>query len=345
MISRVGTGPRPWRARLRLRGVQEQKSFRTRAEAEEWERDQRETYARERAGLPVQRGPIRYDALAKLYLDGYTAKSKAWFEGRLQHSRDRWGQVYVHLLRPEQIAAWLHSELDLSPKGKQHVLTAMRQVLNAGVEWSYLRQSPVRSAAVKAPKQEAPDVRPLESWAEVLKVADAAGPHYSPLIRFACATGLRPQEWASLEWSDIDRERGVMNVRGTKTDSARRAVVLSKLALDALSDTAQSISTPLVFRSPTGRPIKTKKWGQKTWRKALAVAGLAHRPSYQMRHTYATLALAEGIPLEWISGQMGHATIDITRKHYARFVKRVDDRMRALLNQMEETDAPEALRE
>ena len=58
-----------------------------------------------------------------------------------------------------------------------------------------------------------------------------------------------------------------------------------------------------------------------------------------MRHTYATLALGQGCTLEWISEQMGHTDIRTTKKHYARFIKKVDDRMRALLDQLEMTPA------
>jgi integrase len=39
-----------------------------------------------------------------------------------------------------------------------------------------------------------------------------------------------------------------------------------------------------------------------------------------MRHTFATLALAAGVPIEWVAGQLGHSDIRITAKHYARFL-------------------------
>lgn len=46
----------------------------------------------------------------------------------------------------------------------------------------------------------------------------------------------------------------------------------------------------------------------------------------------------QGCTIEWVSKQLGHRDIHITLKHYARFVKRVDDRMQALLDQMGEED-------
>jgi integrase len=46
-----------------------------------------------------------------------------------------------------------------------------------------------------------------------------------------------------------------------------------------------------------------------------------------MRDTFATLSLADGAPLEWISEQMGHSEIDTTRKHYARWLPSADTRI------------------
>ncbi len=67
---------------------------------------------------------------------------------------------------------------------------------------------------------------------------------------------------------------------------------------------------------------------------AISRSGLAPRPPYQMRHTYASLSLAAGADIYWVSKQMGHKDISVTLKHYARFARgsAVDERNRRLLN-------------
>ena len=43
---------------------------------------------------------------------------------------------------------------------------------------------------------------------EVNVLADELGPIYGPLVIVTAYTGLRPSEWAALEWRDIDRDAG-----------------------------------------------------------------------------------------------------------------------------------------
>jgi integrase len=89
----------------------------------------------------------------------------------------------------------------------------------------------------------------------------------------------------------------------------------------------------LVFRAPAGGYIDLDNWRRRVWKKAIAASGVEYRPLYQMRHTFATLALAAGADLYWVSRELGHESIRTTLKHYARFVAAVDDRNLRLLDE------------
>jgi integrase len=188
------------------------------------------------------------------------------------------------------------------------------------------------ASGVEMPKEPIYDAHPFESWSEVERAAGVASrPRDRALILFACATGLRPQEWRALKWSDIDTASRSLRVSRTvqngriveaqgKTRGSLRTVLLSKLALSALV----SLPTPLrrdqlVFPGKAGDVLDLAAWRRGPWRRALGGASLAYREPYGMRDTFATLNLTDGAPLEWISEQMGHSEIDTTRKHYARW--------------------------
>jgi integrase len=141
----------------------------------------------------------------------------------------------------------------------------------------------------------------------------------------------------ALEWRDVDRAAGVLRVNRTvqaekiaeanaKTQGALRAVELTDLALEALD----SLPTPLrrdqlIFPGKRGGILDVHAWSRGgdrpgPWTKALAAAGLDYREPRQTRHSFATLALADGARIEWISKQMGQEDIATTLRHYHKWL-------------------------
>jgi integrase len=88
----------------------------------------------------------------------------------------------------------------------------------------------------------------------------------------------------------------------------------------------------LVFKAPRGGAISLRNFRRRVWYKALTDAGVGRRPPYQCRHTFATLALAAGADVYWVSRQLGHADIGTTLKHYAPFLPDVQERNLRVLN-------------
>jgi integrase len=307
---------------------------------------------RRRHGLPEERGNITYDDLADLFLAQYqhSERSKRSLRERLAYSRTAFGPLNVRDLMPEQIDVWnarlaKQSGEPLSSTMRGHALRAMRQVLAYGVACHYLAENPARG---RGPKPRRRHVEPFESWAQVSAVAAKAG-KYGPLIRFACATGLRPQEWQAVEWRDVDLNARELRIERTvqdgkieragKTDGSLRTVQLQRVALDALRDLlaqhrADGLTFPrgLIFPAPEGGIINLSNYRKRVWKKALADAELPYRALDETRHTFATLALAGSAPIEWVSKQLGHTNIQTTLKHYARWLPAADDRIIALLD-------------
>jgi integrase len=331
--------------------------FRTKKELEDFDRAEYDKKARLKRGLPTPERNVSYEELVEIVLAQQPEQGTQWTREMLSYSRTRFGAEQVRRIRSDEIGRWINSlsgtksEKPLSGKTKQHVLAAMRAVLERGVVQGFLDVNPARPAAVRTPRAEETDVIPFDSWAEVYAVAEAAGRPYGPMIRFACATGLRPEEYLALTWADVDRQRRECHVRRTvvkgkvkatgKTRNSLRSIVLTDQALAALRE----LPTPLrpdqlVFPAPKGGHLNLNNLRNRVWRDAVAEAkiddkalNLSPRPLYQTRHTFATLALAATGDLAWISQQLGHADIQITRKHYARYLPAVHSRNLDTLNQ------------
>src|SRR5687768_14680528 len=101
---------------------------------------------------------------------------------------------------------------------------------------------------------------------ELDKIATELDKVYGPTIRFAAATGMRPEEWAALERQDVDRAASVVHVARThvegvtkaygKTSASVREVPLSAAALTALEAVPPRLDTRLVFYGPRGAHVK-----------------------------------------------------------------------------------------
>jgi integrase len=102
---------------------------------------------------------------------------------------------------------------------------------------------------------------------------------------------------------------------------------------------SESVLSPLlVFRASKGGVPNPSNFRKRVWKKALADAGVPYRAFDQCRHSYATLTLAAGAPIEWISNQLGNSKLQVTIDHYARWLPRADERIHTLIDSYVETN-------
>ena len=79
----------------------------------------------------------------------------------------------------------------------------------------------------------------------------------------------------------------------------------------------------LVFTWPDGRPLHPERFSKWFEQHARAV-GLPKIRLHDVRHSYATAALAAGIPAKVVSERLGHATIAITLDVYSHVIPGMD---------------------
>jgi integrase len=94
-----------------------------------------------------------------------------------------------------------------------------------------------------------------------------------------------------------------------------RAVPLPVRAAAALEALPARIDTPVLFPGERGGHLNLHNWRADHWTPAVRAAGLAHRPPYALRHTFAAFSIAAGVSLYELARFMGTSVEQIDRTY------------------------------
>lgn len=141
--------------------------------------------------------------------------------------------------------------------------------------------------------------------------ADGAHPYHVAIIRLLALTGARKNEIARLRWSEVDFERGLLQLEDSKT--GRKAIRLGAAAQVVLKEIERKDS-PYVFPDPRDAtlPIRNLDWAWVGFRKR---AGMEDLRIHDLRHSFASVAVAGGAGLHLIGKLLGHSHVATTSRY------------------------------
>lgn len=273
----------------------------------------------------------------KSTVDGYKAQMEGFWVPEL-------GELALPAVKHTDIATAIAEKAAEGITGKttNNLLIPIRAMFAAAVADKKITSSPV--SQIHNRRHQKPPIDPFsrdEMDMIVGRLSTGLQVIYNYFL-FAFTTGMRPSELIALRWGDIDWNRRTAQVsraqvrhkeKGTKTHQVRD-VDLNDLAVTAL--TAQKAHTFLrgpdvpIFCDPSGaRWLSERKLREDFFHPALKACGIRRRPAYNTRHTYATVALMNGVNPAYIARQLGHANTAMLFKHYAKWIEGADSGLEA----------------
>jgi integrase len=242
----------------------------------------------------------------------------------------------------------------LKPRTVRYVHTILSAAFSDAVSWQRLVVNPVtRATPPSASASKSPE---MQTWtgAQVRRFLELCeGDRYHPAFAFLALTGCRRGEALGLRWSDIHWERVTAAIRQSvipltkpsgkgrearivaRTKTGRARVVeldaatitmlrswKAKQAKERLLVGAAYRDHDLVFCRPDGLPYHPEAFS-KTFDRRLRQSRFAELPIirlHDLRHTWATLALAAGVDVAIVSKRLGHGSPATTWQTYQHVV-------------------------
>ena len=200
---------------------------------------------------------------------------------------------------------------------------------------------------------------------EVLRLLEDVPVKWKAAMYLLIYSGMRRGELLGLEWKDIDFENKVVSIRNTsqcvkgmgivtkcpKTESSVRTIKLAECVFDVLREyrkewlfmkkvlyetwqseieitlvdgSKKKIPNDRVFIKEDSTPMHPDSISD--WvRKFVEKNGLPYFSPHSLRHTHATLLIAEGVNIPTVSRRLGHSSIATTTKVYLHAIQSADE--------------------
>ena len=216
----------------------------------------------------------------------------------------------------------------LSAKTVRNIHQIISSAMQLAREQNLIIGNPAEGCALPRLEHREMKTLPVEQLQSFLRESKDSG--VFELYYLELATGLRRGELLGLKWEDIDLERGDLRVKRQiaringevveaplKTKNAYRTLPLAADTIDVLeAQRKKAGDSPWVFPGPTGGPISPDSVLHMLHR-VLKRAGLPRVRFHDLRHTFATLALQNGVDVKTVSGMLGHFSAGFTLDTYA----------------------------
>lgn len=252
------------------------------------------------------------------------------------HISPRIGGVALQKLMPAHVQG-LYSDMEadkVGPHRRRLAHAVLHRALKQALKWGMVARNVCD--AVDAPRVSKREMKTLtpEQAGQLLNASTTDRMH--ALYWLALGTGLRIGELFALHWRDVDLKAGTVAVRYTLTEvngklaltepksaKSRRLIDLPQQAVVALVEHRKNMivegfaAVEHVFCNQHGGYLRRSHFHREDYKPLLKRAGLPSIRFHDLRHTSATMLLAQGVHPKVVQERLGHSQISLTMDTYS----------------------------
>lgn len=251
----------------------------------------------------------------------------------------------------------------LSYHTRQDVYRTLQSIFKYAVKWKVLTSNPMEGVDKPKPQDTEEEQQDLQVYDEheigqLMEIVQQELPHWRTMFTLALAAGLRRGELLGLQWPDIDFADNKISIRTTvvltksgphikrtKSRTSKRTVTLPNSMMEELKvykqiheadrtasgDRWTETEYDWVFSQASGKHLYPSSPSNR-WATMMRQHNFRYIRLHDLRHTSASLLIAQGVHAKIISERLGHADISITMNTYGHAFKSAD---RAAADKME----------
>ncbi len=196
----------------------------------------------------------------------------------------------------------------VGPARHNRDLSLLKVIFKKAVEWNYCRTNPASN--IRKLREPPGRVRFLTDE-ERTRLLSACPDRLRTIVLIALNTGLRKTELLTLRWQDLDFKNRMLRIEKTK-NGERRDIPMTMLVHDLLRAIPRRVDTPYVFANPDGTP---QQYLKTTWNTAVRKAKLEAFTFHDLRHTFASTLVMNGVDIRTVQTLLGHKSITMTMRY------------------------------
>jgi len=239
--------------------------------------------------------------------DGISQRQLYNLKSRLGYFAEKFDGKMVAEISTREIDDWLRS-LDVGARTRNHYRAVVVMAFNFAIRSHYAVENPALGAAKAKVIGKPAGILTVDQAAHLL---EAATPDVLPHIAIGLFAGLRRAEIERLDWSEIDFESGLIEVKAAKSKTAQRRFV-------TLQPNLREWLLPL--RKLKGN-VTPESAFRESFEYAREAAGITEWPENGLRHSFASYHLAAFKNAASTALELGHHDSRITFAHYRELVK------------------------